>query len=203
MNKAEEAKEISVVYKLLSKAFIREIDVEFLRHLRTKELCDSLKALDIDFGDQFLSQDEGRLLEDLAVEYARLFIVPGSGLSLYESVYAEERYCGEPAQQVEEFYQKCGMGIVDETLMPDHISLELELMSYLKQKEAELLQNGNQDATKWLELQKEFMSTHLSKWIPQFFAHVEEAAEHLFYKEMAKLGRQFIAVEGDLKQAED
>ncbi len=193
----EETKEIGAVYKLLSRVFIREVDALFLKQLRTECFYETLKSAGIYFGDEFLSQDEERLLEDLAVEYARLFIVPGCNFFLYESVYTSpaKMLYGESTQQVKKFYQKCGMEIVDKTLMPDHIGLELELMSYLKQKEALALENGKQDASKWVELQKEFMTAHLDEWAAQFFAAVFETAEHQFYKEMAKLGKKLMEIE--------
>lgn len=196
VEKAEEAERISAVYKLLSKIFIREVDARFLRQLRTECFCESLRSAGIDFGGEFLSRNEEELLEDLAVEYARLFIVPGISLSPYESVYAEGMLCGESAQQVSNFYRKCGLKIEDETLMTDHIGLELELMSYLKQKEAEAMKNGNQDTSRWIELQKEFVSEHLGKWAPRFFAMAEEGTECPFYKEMARLGRELVRLEG-------
>jgi TorA maturation chaperone TorD len=186
--------------------FIREVDAQFLRQLKTPCFYKSLKSAGIDFGDKFIDQNERELLENLAVEYARLFIIPGCNVSLYESVYADKMFYSEQAQQVEEFYQRCGMEIVDETLIPDHIGLELELMSYLKQKEAKALENGRQDASRWIELQKEFMTTHLGKWATQFFKAVEKEAELPFYQEMAKLGKQLMKEEMDgykLRQCQD
>ncbi|MEW5768558.1 MAG: molecular chaperone TorD family protein [bacterium] len=191
-DKAEEAERISAVYKLLSRIFIGEVDAPFLRQVRTEGFCESLKSAGIDFGDEFLSRNEEELLEDLAVEYARLFIVPGISLPPYESVYAEGMLSGESAQQVGNFYRKCGMEVVEASFLPDHVGLELELMSYLKQKEADALKNGNQDTSRWMELQKEFMADHLGKWVPQFFTMVEKGTESPFYKEMAKLGRELL-----------
>ncbi|MBU1615825.1 molecular chaperone TorD family protein [bacterium] len=193
--KAEEAKKIGAIYKLLSRVFISEVDARFLGQLRTPCYVESLKSAGIDFGDEFLSRNEEELLEDLAVEYTRLFIVPGSSVSLYESVYTEEMLCGESAGAVSDFYRKCGMEALDETFLPDHIGLELELMSYLKQKEAAALRNGNQDTSRWIGLQKEFLSSHLLKWAPRFFAGVLNRSEHPFYKEMARFGKQFLAIE--------
>ena len=199
VNKAEEAKKIGAVYKLLSKVFIREVDAQFLRELRTECFYETLKDAGIDFGDEFINQNERELLENLAVEYARLFIVPGCNVYLYESVYTNsaKMLYGESAQQVYDFYQRCGMSVVDERLMPDHIGLELELMSYLKQKEAKALENGKQDASKWLELQNEFMTAHPGRWAVQFFEAVEKEAEHPFYRKMTKLGRQLVKLEGE------
>lgn len=195
----EEAKDIGAVYKLLSRVFIREVDDRFLRELKTECFQESLISAGINLGDEFLNQDTERLLENLAVEYARLFIVPVYGyISTYESVYIEERLLGESTCQVSRFYEKCGLGLHNKDIMADHIGLELELMSYLKQKEVTARQNGNQDTNnKWLELQKEFITQHLDKWAPQFFALVENTAIHPFYKEMARLGRQLIKIDSN------
>lgn len=196
VNKDEEAKKISAVYKLLSRVFIREVDVEFLRQLKTPCFYESLKNAGIDFGDKFISQNEMELLEDLAVEYARLFLT-GYNVALYESVYTDpsNRLYGDSTVNIAHFYQKCGLMIVNKTLIPDHIGLELELMSYLKEKESISRQNGNKDTTKWIEWQKEFISQHLGKWAKEFFRQVEAVAEHPFYREMAKLGSQFMQEE--------
>lgn len=200
-DRIEEAKDIGAVYKLLSRVFIREVDDRFLKELRTECFQESLISAGINLGEEFLNQDTERLLESLAVEYARLFIVPVYGcISTYESVYTQERLSGESTCQVSRFYEKCGLGLHNEDILADHIGLELELISYLKQKEITSRQNGNQDTNKWLELQKEFITQHLDKWAPQFFALVEDTAIHPFYKEMARLGRQLIKIDSKMEK---
>lgn len=195
-DKAEECKKIGAVYKLLSKVFIREVDTQFLTQLRTPYFYECLKDAGLNLGDEFFSQQEEGLIEALAVEYAGLFIVPGDSFAPYESVYVEERLYGNTSQQIEEFYQKCHIHVADEKLMPDHIGLELDFMSYLKQKQADALENRNEEeALRWIGIQKEFMTDHLGKWAPQFFGWVAEEAKHPFYKEMAKLGKQLIVEE--------
>jgi len=188
-DKIEDIKNISAIYKLLSRAFIREVDAQFLRQLRTADFYESLKSAGVDFGDEFLKQNEDSLLEDLAVEYARLFIVPGGGVSPYESVYLEQRVYGEAAGQVKEFYHQCGLTVVSESMMPDHIGLELELMGHLKCNEAEAIKNDNLGNSKWVDLFQQFTTDERNKWMTQFFTDVEKVAEHAFYKGMAMLGK--------------
>lgn len=188
-DKIEDIENTSAIYKLLSRAFIREVDVQFLRQLRTADFYESLKQAGVDFGDEFLKQDEDSLLEDLAVEYARLFIVPGEGISPYESVYLEQRFYGEAAGQVKEFYHQCGLTVGSESMMPDHIGLELELMGHLKRNEAEAIKNDNIGNSKWVDLFQQFATDERCKWMTQFFTDVEKTAEHAFYKGMAMLGK--------------
>lgn len=192
LTKVEEIDNIASVYKLLSRVFIREIDKEFLKVLRSKDFYNALRSFGIDLGDNFLIQDEAELLEKLAVEYARLFLT-GYNVPLYSSVYTNPNnlLCADSTQEVAHFYKRCGLKIKDKTLLPDHIGLELELMGYLKEKEA----YENKDTSKWLELQNEFIAKHLIKWAERFFSDVEKEAEHPFYQQMARLGREFITSE--------
>lgn len=191
--KAEETKKIGAVYNLLSRVFMGEVDAQFLRQLRTGCFYESLKDAGIDFGHGFLNQPEEGLLEDLGVEYCRLFI---TGQPPYESVYLEGRYCGESMVEIKNFYQRCGMSVKDEKIMPDHIGLELELMSYLKQRQSEAQeQNNHEGVLKWMGLSREFMSAHPCKWANEFFILVEQEAQHPFYKQMAKLGKRLMEIE--------
>jgi len=196
LTKAEETKKIGAIYKLLSRVFMNEVDAWFLRELRTECFYETLKNAGMDLGPEFLNQEEDKLLENLAVEYARLFIVPGNNISLYESVYTDSGLLyGEPAKAVEDFYRKCGLKAPDE-FMPDHIGLELELMGYLKQRQYEAYKHGNQDEVlKWTELFQEFMNSHLSKWAEEFFTLVQQESLNPFYKQMAKLGKKLMEIE--------
>ena len=85
MEKTEIARGRSSVYKLLSHIFIREISSEFLETLRDEALSESLKDLGVNTRKCFESESEDKLLDDLATEYAALFLTPG-GLSPHESV---------------------------------------------------------------------------------------------------------------------
>ncbi|MBU1599719.1 molecular chaperone TorD family protein [bacterium] len=196
LSKAEESKRISAIYKLLSRVFMREVDAGFLRQLRTECFYETLKGVGINLGPEFLNQEEDALLENLAVEYAYLFIVPGK-VYLYESVYSDSGLLyGEPAKQVEDFYQKCGLKVTDDTLMPDHIGLELELMSYLKQRQFEAGEEGNEAGVlKWTELAQEFMGAHPGKWAEEFFSSVQQESLDPFYKQMAELGKRLMEIE--------
>ena len=80
--------------------------------------------------------------------------------------------------------------------MPDHISVELEFMQHVVQREAQAWEAGDDEtALLCLKNEKQFVAEHLSGWIPDFCEKVSEAAEMPFYREMARLTRSFIEFE--------
>lgn len=84
--------------------------------------------------------NEAKLLEDLAIEYSRLFIGPGRHISPHESVHLKEEggrglLWGEAAVKVKKFIEFSGLHYKPEySGMPGHISVELEFMQIVTQK---------------------------------------------------------------------
>ena len=48
-------------------------------------------------------------------------------------------------------------------------------------------------ATKYVNLQREFLKDHLTKWVPTLTDKLKEASDNLFYTALAHLTRGFIA----------
>ena len=186
----------SNVYRLFSMFYINEVTVEFLRTLKSKNVMNSLNEFDVDFSKILFDAPEEELLDALAGEYAALFIVPG-GIPPYESVRLKGLLCQEPEWRVREFYKRCGLTVKEDCkIFSDHLGMELEFMGYLADKEAKTW--GNKDektAAEWINLQKEFFSNHLNKWVFGFLNDMDRCAFHPFYKEVAKLTRAFLKTE--------
>ncbi len=74
-------------------------------------------------------------IEELQVEYTRLFIGPfGVAVPPYGSYYLEKtgEVMGETTREVMQLYRKAGLAIDKEfTELPDHIAVELEFAYYL------------------------------------------------------------------------
>ena len=196
MEKTEIARGRSSIYKLLSHVFIREVSSDFLKTLRETEIADSLKDLGLDIGECLKSESDNKLLDDLATEYAALFLTPG-GLSPHESVKLKGLLLQEPASKVLAFYKACGLEIPkDYKGFPDQLGVELEFMGYLAGEEFKALQKGKTEkANELAVLQERFLREHLSKWVVDFCKEVEDVAFHPFYKEMAGLTRAFMETE--------
>lgn len=190
------AKGRSSLYHLLSLFYLKEVSSEFLTQIKSKEIIDSLNDIGIDFGSIFNNKSQEELIEELSQEYAALFIVPG-GIPPYESVRLKDLLNQEPAWKTEEFYKRCGLIIKEGCkTFPDHLGMELEFMAYLSDKEAAAWQDKDEKAAaEWSNLQKEFFSNHINKWVFGFLDDLGRFAFHPFYKEVARLTKGFLETE--------
>ncbi|NQU64801.1 MAG: molecular chaperone TorD family protein [SAR324 cluster bacterium] len=191
------------IYDFLARVFAREVSATFLKKLRTADFQAHLTDLQVDLEADFLTKPEATCLEDLAVEYARLFLGPGKHISPHESVhYIREdgdygSFWGKSTVEVKNFIEATGLEFQSKyTGMPDHISVEFELMRYIVDREAQAIENNNlQDALYCLKMGKKFIDEHLAKWNALFCDKVSELAELPFYREMAKLSKWYVEYE--------
>jgi TorA maturation chaperone TorD len=157
--------------------------------------------MDVDFGKGFLSKPENVVCEELAVEYARLFVGPGSHIAPYESVHSEGNgggmLCGNQTVTVKRVMEAAGLELGAEYHdLPDHVSIELEYMFELTSWEADAWAKSDECAAQRIVLlEKEFLHDHILKWIPSFCEQVTERASHSFYHEMAALTSRFLELE--------
>ena len=195
MENADMARGRSLVYKLLSRVFLKEVSSDFLEMLKKKEVRESLKGLQVDLGKILDGKSKDKLIDELATEYTALFLTPG-GMSPHESVRFSGLLFQEPASMVAEFYKTCGLVIPEDYKgFPDQLGVELEFMSYLAEKEAEAWQSKNAAAEKFRYQQKRFLREHLGRWVVDFCKETEEVTFHQFYKEMIGLTRRFMETE--------
>lgn len=122
--------------------------------------------------------------DELELEYSRLFYGPGKLLCPpYESIYKENKLFGEATLEVINFYGNYDFQLNKEiTEIPDHISLELEFMSFLCRN-------------KFFQGQFYFLKEHLMPFIKKFYEVLEERAKINFYKEMARLMVKFVILD--------
>jgi TorA maturation chaperone TorD len=192
------------VYGLLADVFREEPSEALLSKLGEPEFARALQALDISLDEVFGSASREQLVEDLAFEFTRLFIGPGSHISPNESMHVEARY-GEPnafwgAQTVavKKFMAAAGLK-TDESFrgMPDHLSAEFEFMQRLLLKEAEAWANGERElGANILAIEKRFYEDHLSQWVSNFCDKVADTARHPFYRQFSEVTKGFLDYEG-------
>ncbi len=104
---------------------------------------------------------------------------------------------GESTVEVKKFVESLGLKYKEaDTSIPDHISVELEMMQKVIAKEWQAWnKNGGKEALYFLKIEKMFIEDHLIKWIPQFCDKVISEAEQSFYRELAKITKSFIEFE--------
>ena len=190
----------SSIYGFLSAVYRQELTSELLQQMKDRRFQEVLSTLGVKLNNGFFQNSEKELLENLAVEYTRLFVGPGKHISPHESVHPQKegvqsgQLWGELTAQVKNIIESSGLEYESEyTGLPDHISVELEFMQHVVQSEAQAWEaDDDQTARLCLKNEKKFVDEHLIHWIPDFCEKVIKAAESPFYKEMAQLTRSFI-----------
>lgn len=136
-------------------------------------------------------------LQDLLVEHTRLFVGPFKmPAPPYGSVWLEQdkSLMGASTVKAANFYAACGLQLAeDNTQLPDHITVELEFMSYLVFKQREAALAGNQkEVDRQINLQKEFLITFLLPWLGPFTDAVVDDAETPPYMALARCTKAFV-----------
>lgn len=190
------AKSRSGVYRLFSALLLKEVDSVMLAFLKSGDVAGAFCELDPDFGRLLDGPDAGKLLNDLAEEYAALFLVPG-GIPPYESVRLHGMLNQRPAGETEEFYRRCGLVMNEECrILPDHLGMELEFMAYAAGREAGAGKRGEaNEAAKWAGVQEEFFRNHINPWVFAFLRDMQKFSFHPFYKGVASLIERFLGTE--------
>ena len=142
----------------------------------------------------------GTALQDLLVDYTRLFIGPiGTLAKPYGSVWlaGDVTLMQDSSVAVEALYEEGGFALDQEFReLPDHVAAELEFL-YLLIHEQNVAQarsdlpavHGNAD------LRRRFLAAHLGAWAPPFAHAVAAGAQTAFYRELAALTKRFVADE--------
>jgi len=136
-------------------------------------------------------------IEELKVEYARLFVGPYTLLAPpYGSVYLEpeRRIMGNSTMDVINRYRQSGLVVADDFKdAPDHIAAELEFMHFLifKAVEAAGQDDGDQVVASLIN-QQSFLEIHLGAWVHEFADKVIQNAAISFYRNLARATETFI-----------
>jgi TorA maturation chaperone TorD len=201
--KAARATGRSSIYGFLATIFREEITMNQLHHLKTQPFIKALFEPESRFYDALLNKPEEQLIEDLAVEYARLFLGPDKHISPHESVHHERdggdwgSLWGKSTVEVKKFIESAGLEYITEySGLPDHISVELEFMQQAASREAQAWElNDSEGALYCLKMEKKFLDDHILKWIPLFCDKIIADTKLSFYREIAELTKNFIELE--------
>jgi TorA maturation chaperone TorD len=132
-----------------------------------------------------------KILEDVLWDYTRLFIGPYRlPCPPWESVYTSQKkmMMQDAADEAKRAYADFGVAVDEPTVMPDHIGAELNFLSLVFQRASE--ENGKTPRSGGIA--ETFLHEHLLKWVPRFTRDMEEAAETILYKALARSTRQML-----------
>ncbi len=192
------------MYDLLARLYLKEIDRPFFEALRAMDFPSGTGNPELDEGfarlRAFLEDPgEGDPIENLAVDYARVFlgagIVEGRVAYPFESVYTSPKHLvmQDAWEDVCRIYAQNGLGCsADSDVHEDHIGLELNFMARLCAKSLEA--GASWDRT-GLELQLGFLEKHLLNWTDRFAADVAACPAMDFYRAAAVLTTGFLKLD--------
>ncbi len=142
---------------------------------------------------RYLSRAGLNIRQDLAVEYARIFlgagIADGKIASPFESVFTSPGglMMQDSRDDVVRIYAKNGMRADPELQVPeDHLSFELGFVAFMAGKTADALDAG-EDVAALLTTQITFIDQHLLNWLDDLAARVEQYANSAFYPAVMKV----------------
>lgn len=197
------ARQRSDIYGFLAMVYRQEVISDFLEQIKDPRFLGVLSDLGVQFDDDFLQKPEKELLEDLAIEYTRLFLGPGRHISPHESVHHEKdnskwgQLWGDSTVEVKKFVETTGLEYqTDYKGLPDHISVELEFMQQLTLRENQAWEEEDVDgAASCRKIEKKFIEEHMVPWVPAFCDKVMESAGSGFYRGVAGLTKKFVEFE--------
>lgn len=154
-----------------------------------------------------LNPETFKLLNSLTLQewqnlYVQTFGHIAADIPLYESNYFPDNVFKESQRlaDIGAFYKAFGVKIAQNTKEKlDHISLELEFMSYLLSKEIYATDNDNVEAQEiCIDAQKKFFIEHLGKWAPKFCERLQKHSHNALYTTTATFFQSFIKQETEI-----
>lgn len=188
------------IYRLLGRLYIKEVDEALLELLQKMQFPTTCADGELDEGYRLLEDciknASGDFLDDLAVDYARIFLSAGVAQGMaafpYESVYTSKKrlMMQDARNSVAALYGAEGLKPGKDMFRApeDHVGLELEFMAHLCEKALA----GDPSAE---EQQQTFLKAHLFNWIYVFTSEVIKYAQTDFYKALGKITRGFMNLE--------
>lgn len=200
-------------YGLLSRLYSAEIDTCFLEELHALKfpLKTGNDATDKGFRliAGYLSNLWNNSIEELAVDYSRIFIGQGvdafSAAYPFESVYTSEKrlLMQDARDEVLAIYRSAGL---DKQATwkegEDHIAVELEFMKLLCWRTKNALENNDERlAFSLLSTQLNFLEDHLISWTPMMTEDVQKFAQSSLYQGLAFLTDGFFEADREFLTA--
>ncbi|MFK8113687.1 MAG: molecular chaperone [Rubripirellula sp.] len=176
-----EIQAIENVYALLSRYWLRELDADTLFRLQQEPLKSAFQEL----GGTVPTES----IEDLAIEYCRLFVGPREQLPPIQSVWKHAELESECAVSVREFANLIGYESSSESMF-DHLGIQLDMMSHVLRQLRQ-----TEGAEPYQEIAGEFYRRHLVWPIEKFLPAITERADLTFYSSLARVTQQFLEAE--------
>lgn len=152
---------------------------------------------------EYLRHRHGGTRQELAVDYARVFLGAGSYDRIlappYESVFtSEERILMQDARDgAVTYYRRAGLDLpADNTTPEDHLGFELQFAAALADNANEALAaDDGETFAEVVSLARSFFVHHQQNWLPALCEAIDEIAETDFYRGVAQMTRGYVESE--------
>lgn len=200
------------VYRMLSSLYFTELTMDQIKALSEQDFS-SFSDLDPEMAEgakeiaRAVRHPHSGTREDLAVDYAHIFLAAGSSKNEirgvpYESVYTSESgLLMGPARQAVYRIMRRENALPDPSLRvpEDHLSFECDFMTHMADKGVLAAEGGHLDeALRCMEVSQDFRDNHLANWIDIFYKAVDRTARTRFYRGVAMITRSFIRIDEEL-----
>jgi TorA maturation chaperone TorD len=211
------------MYRFLASVYLQPPPLGLVKHITDETFLDELAGLfGVDAVAELKAYASAIKLDEeiplLKQEYMDLFAVPmGRYVTPFEDVYrgirqdgSQERgpLLGERAIAARILYRSAGARVDQECKeLPNHVGVELAFMEYLCKSEAAAMdreeeeaspegeQGGAEEAGIFRQYQIKFLAEHLNEWFPQLSRAIQAKSGSGFYRGLARLTEQFIAMD--------
>jgi TorA maturation chaperone TorD len=141
--------------------------------------------------------DDVEYLESLRSDFMRLFLVPGNSYVYpWESPYVgkEMMLFQENTLDVRRRYREYGFTAMEYGHFPeDHLSMMLDFLAHLSSRAFDAFGDGDdEDVRRVLFSQGEFISTHLTNWLSDFYKDLSKKDISGVYRQFADALRAFL-----------
>lgn len=199
------ANERALLYSFIARMFLG-IPPELAEDLSSGEFFRNLLPLMVNSEmkqglteiEEFSSKlrDPDKIRNQLEYEFNQLFVNPfGEALYPYKGKYVDE----DPSDlflDLRKYFGEAGLKLSEDfSDRDDHISLLMEFMSVLCQRQAEMEANGDFDGANAVRnVQREFFRKHLL-WVEDYCKKIEQSKDADFFKGFAKMVAGFLESE--------
>ena len=176
-------------YLMLAQAFLAPMEPAHyaaMTGMLADDLADIDASLEYGIGTQIeaLRAAMARLSnhEELLVEYSQMFLQPPREAVLNVCFPLDGAMMGGTVTEIEDFYRHYGVERGDHFKdLPDHVSVQLEFISYLYGRAAEGIGRGEPD-TEAEQAACHFLHQFVSRWLPHLELGIEKAGLKLKLK---------------------
>lgn len=193
------------LYHLLKTFFLEEPSEQILNHFLgdtffkiivetypEKVLYETIQELLTELENLVKDRD---LLIDVWAEYTRLFIgVPIPIVVPYESFHRDAKILkGKIWLKVRDWMLDDGIILQNNSVLEDHIGIELEYMMIMSLRTLEALDRKDlKRARHLIKRQRKFLEKHVITWLPNICERINQETNTRFYKILAKLASTYV-----------